>query len=112
MRTTINERVGRRGGACSKEDIENVLQDARRLLADANALLQLEIEKLFATEFEDTDEKRIKDLNTLVQQAQTALGRVLDLQAKTGVRLETGVSALDLEAAKDEILSRLARYVG
>ncbi len=109
MRTTIDAKVGRRGGAYSVEELENVLNRARKLLADLSAVLELEIDRLFGIEFDENDTEREKQIKTLIGQAQRAWQTVLDLEAKYGLSPYDNRTELDLEAARAEILERLGR---
>ena len=109
VRTTIDAKVGRRGGAYSVEELENVLNRARKLLADLSAVLELEIDRLFGIEFDENDTDREKQIKTLIGQAQRAWQTVIDLEAKYGLSPYDGRSELDLEAARAEILERLGR---
>ncbi len=109
VRTTINESVDRQGGAYSKKDLEKVMENACKILADASAFLDEHIEHLKQMKAEETNKEQVDELKKLVQSLQTSWRQVLDLQAKTGWT-PLGVPALDLEAARAEIESRLNRY--
>ena len=109
MRTTIDEQIGRRGGAYTKEELENTLNRARKLLADTLALLELENERFFKTEL-DTDEKAHLDtVMDLVKRTQKAMQTVIDIEVKYELSPHNARSQLDLEAARVEILDRLGR---
>ena len=109
MRTTIDEQIGRRGGAYTKEELENTLNRARKLLADTLALLELENERFFKTEL-DTDEKAHLDtVMDLVKRTQKAMQTVIDIEVKYEISPHNARSQLDLEAARVEILDRLSR---
>jgi hypothetical protein len=108
VRTTIDEQVGRRGGA-TNEALENTLNRARKLLSDTLALLELENEKFFKTEL-DTDEKaHLDNVMDLVKRTQKAMQTVIDIEVKYGLSSENTRSQLDLEAARVEVLDRLSR---
>ena len=109
MGTTINDLVDRRGGAYRVEELEDVLNRARRLLADISALLELEIERLFDTEIEPDDRVRIDNATDMIRQTQKAMATILEIEAKAGLSAMADRNAMDLEAARDEILRRLAR---
>ena len=109
MSTTINDIVDRRGGAYSAEELENVLNRARKILADTAALLELEIERYFAEDVEETDEKRMKRLRELITQTQKGMQQILDIETKTGLAFLVGGRELDLDHAREEILRRLAK---
>ena len=111
MRTTINALVGRRGGACDDDALDTLLDDMRKLLADTRALLELELEQLKDHEFDPSDDKRTKSLKDFVAQLQRLLGQILDAQAKAAAHAVEARASLDLEAARAEILGRLARLV-
>lgn len=108
MRTTINALVGRQGGVPSKEDLKEVLDRARRLLADISALLELECDRLFEIEVDPDDDTRIIRIKELIAQTQKAMQTVLDIEKKAGLG-QDGPPQLDLEGAREEILRRLAR---
>jgi tRNA A37 N6-isopentenylltransferase MiaA len=107
--TTINELVDRRGGAYSAEELENVLNRARKILADTAALLELEIERYFAEEVDESDEKRLKRLRELIAQTQKGMQQILDIETKSGLALLVGGRELDLDHAREEIMRRIAR---
>ncbi len=109
MSTTINELVDRRGGAYSAEELEDVLNRARKILADTMALLDLEIERYFGEEIEETDEKRLTHIKSLITQTQKAMQQILDIETKAGLALLVGGRELDLDHAREEILRRIAR---
>ena len=107
MRTTINDQVDRRGGAYEEQELEEILFKTRKILADTSAFLELKIDQLFETEFDKDDKEHANAVKSLIQQLQAAWRQVLDMQAKTGC---TGQgAAINLEAARAEIESRLAR---
>ncbi|MEM9138858.1 MAG: hypothetical protein AAGB15_03430 [Pseudomonadota bacterium] len=91
------------------EELTETLKRARKILADTSALLELEIDKLFDTEVEEDDKARIKDMKSMIQHLQHCWRQVLDIEAKSGLTAAGGYKPLDLEAARDEILGRLAR---
>lgn len=107
MRTTTNE-VGRRGGAHSHEDAEDILENARTILADISAFLKSRRERLKGALADTEDEAEMKDLEDKLMQTQKSWRLVLDLQAKAG-RACAHAPAMDLEQARAEILGRLAR---
>jgi hypothetical protein len=109
VRTTINQRVGRSGGAYSVEELENVLNRARKLLADISAVLELEIDRLFGIEFDVNDTEREKQIKMLISQTQRAWQTVIELESKYGLSPYDSRTELDLEAARAEILERLGR---
>ena len=109
MRTTIDAKVGRRGGAYSVEELENVLNRARKLLADTSALLELEIDRLFKSELDDEESVRLKEVTDLIRQTQKAMAMVMEIEVKYGLSPFEARSQLDLEAAREEILERFRR---
>lgn len=109
MRTTINERVGRRGGAYSVEELENTLNRARKLLADTLALLELENERFFTTELDADDHAQLDTVMDLIRRTQKAMQTVIDIEVKYGLTPFDSRQHLDLEAARAEILERLGR---
>lgn len=110
MRTTINDLVDRRGGAYSVEDLETILNRARKLLADTSALLELEIDELFALEFDLAErEKHVGEVTKMIKQVQKLMITVMDIEAKAGLSPEPGHAVINLEEARDEILRRLTR---
>ena len=112
VRTTIDAKVGRRGGAYSVEELENTLNRARKLLADVSAVLELEIDRLFGVEFDEDDKEREKQVKALIAQTQKAWQTVIDLEAKYGLSPYDKQPELDLEAARAEILERIGRFAG
>ncbi|MEL7154308.1 MAG: hypothetical protein AAFN51_11075 [Pseudomonadota bacterium] len=109
MSTTINELVDRRGGAYSAEELEDVLNRARKILADTTALLDLEIERYFDETVEITDEERLKTIRGLIAQTQKGMQQIVDIELKTGLAFSGGERELDLDNAREEILRRIAR---
>ena len=107
--TTINDIVDRRGGAYSAEELGDVLNRARKILADTTALLDLEIERYFGEEIEETDEKRLTHIKSLITQTQKAMQQMLDIETKADLALLVGGRELDLDHAREEILRRIAR---
>lgn len=106
MRTTIDAKVGRRGGAYSVEDLENTLNRARKLLADTSALLELEIDRLFDIEINPDDSVRLKEVTDLIKSTQKAMAMVMEIEMKHGLSAFDARPTLDLEAARAEILER------
>lgn len=109
MRTTIDAKVGRRGGAYSVEELENTLNRARKLLADTSALLELEIDRLFRSDLNEDESVRLDTVMGLIKQTQKAMQTVLDIEVKYGLAPFDARNTLDLEAARAEILERLRR---
>ncbi|MEM7422498.1 MAG: hypothetical protein AAF334_02185 [Pseudomonadota bacterium] len=109
MRTSINDFVDRRGGAYTREELDNVLDRARRLLADLSAQLEHESDRLFGVELDEADEARIKTVRGLIAQVQKAMQTVIDIELKAGLSPSPGAGALDMEAAREEIIGRLSR---
>ncbi|MEM9145791.1 MAG: hypothetical protein AAGC57_06295 [Pseudomonadota bacterium] len=108
MGTTIGKITGRRGDACAGE-IEDILARARRTLSDVSAFLELEIDQLMESEFDPDDSDRLKALQSLIQQNQQAMLKVLDIRAKLAREADARAGqALDLEDARAEIERRLA----
>lgn len=112
MRTTINDLVGRRGGASSVDETKDVLDRARELLADITSMLQLETERYFRLEFDTRSRPDLEQIQRLIAQTQKAMQTVLDLEIRTGLARPAGDAKLDLEEARAEILGRLSRLVG
>lgn len=109
MRTTIDDKVGRRGGAYSVEELETVLNRARKLLADTSALLELEIDRLFKSEMDESETVRMTQVTDLIRQTQKAMAMVMEIEAKYGLASFDARSQLDLEAARAEIIDRIGR---
>jgi len=109
VRTTIDAKVGRRGGAYSVEELETVLNRARKLLADTSALLELEIDRLFKAELDEDEGVRLKEVTDLIRQTQKAMAMVMEIEVKYGLSSFETRSELDLEAAREEILERFRR---
>lgn len=94
------------------EDLENVLNRARKLLADISALLELEIDRLFKAELDEGESVRLDEVMGLIKQTQKAMQTVLDLEVKYGLAPYDTRANLDLEAARAEIVERLRRLSG
>ena len=109
VRTTIDEQIGRRGGAYTTEELENTLNRARKLLADTLALLELENERFFKTELDKNEKAHLDTVMDLVKRTQKAMQTVIDIEVKYGLSPDKHLSQLDLEAARVEILDRLGR---
>ena len=107
MRTTIND-VDRRGGAHSTEDFNEILENACRILADTSAYLELKVEELLKIEAGTESAEDRKLLESQIKQTHAAWRQVLDIQAKSK-RSTAYHPPLDMEAAREEILGRLAR---
>lgn len=113
MRTTINELVGRRGDARGVGSVEDSLESARMIFADATRTLEREIDRLYSTEIDPDDaaeRDRLRTVQDLIKGTQSALRTVLEIRAKLG---QSGAAEkrqiLDVEAARDEILRRFDR---
>jgi hypothetical protein len=111
VRTTIDAKVGRRGGAYSVEELENTLNQARRLLDDVIALTDLEKERLLEQQ-SDEDGKRLAKLTDLVSTTQKAMQTIIMIEQKYGLSAFEARQQLDLEAARAEILERIRRIAG
>lgn len=110
MPPTVNDLVGRRDAAHGCANTEEVIGQARHVFADVSAMLRSETEKLFETEVDDLDEKRITRIADLIRQTQKALMMVLEIEAKLGHDTDhSRRQMLDLTDAKAEIARRLAR---
>ncbi len=109
MRTTTDE--GRRGDTDFAKEFEEILQSTRKLLADTNAFLDLKLETLTDAVKQTDDPGDLKSLHDHITETKRCLALALDARGRA---LAAGFSdrpALDLEAAKDEVLRRLARLV-
>lgn len=91
--------------------MESVLDHSRRILADANALLELEIERLFGQQVEGIEDPKLADLKGLLTHTNKARQQVVEMLASAGVSAAGSPPGLDLEAARDEILRRLDRLL-
>ncbi|MFK7945435.1 MAG: hypothetical protein AB8B85_21355 [Paracoccaceae bacterium] len=108
MRTTISHQGNRRGGAQSGRGHEQILDDARTILADVSEFLKDRVAVLKDTRTEEVDSQEVKDLERLILEAQKTLRSALDLEAKLATTADHG-PVLNLEAARAEIESRLNR---
>jgi len=107
VRTTTTD--GRRGDADIVEGLKEVIQSLQKLLADSCALLELRIEKLTDAQSEAKDSAEEKAYDDVINNAKRRLQQTLDVRTKA---LAAGLGEqplFDREAAKDEILRRLAR---
>lgn len=109
MRTT--DQNDRRGDADARAEIQKVLARARMILANTSALLELETDRLFEMYESDPEPDRMKAVSALIRETQKAMMMVVDIEAKLlSRRLDSDDPGLiDLEAARREIESRLAR---
>ena len=64
--TTINDIVGRQGGASETEDLEDVLFHTRRLLSDISVVLKARVDRLFDSEVDEVDKRAMDDLYSLI----------------------------------------------
>jgi len=111
--TTIDPRKGRHPSRREGRDVDDTLASARRIFADVSAFLELEIDRLFAVDVDPVDENRLKTVLDLIRQNQQALLKVLEMRQKLGRELAPDCrQMIDLEAARAEIESRLARLAG
>ena len=106
--TTINQLAGRRSEESRVEDLERTIERARKTLADAAALMDLEIEELWNSETDPDDPKRYDKLTLLIRQAHKAMSVITDVEKSTGLGRLAERDALNLEEARAEILRRLA----
>ena len=109
MRTTINEHVGRWGGASVVEDFNDLLQKTRELLANTCAFLELRIETLSNEKAGANEPDEVKALDGLITDTRKCLQQAVDVRTKALAAGITDKPELDLEAARDEILGRFAR---
>jgi hypothetical protein len=109
--TTVQALIGRKDASAEDETIKQTLVKARRIFADVSAFLELEIDRLFTLDLEREDADRTKRIVALIRDNQKALLMVLEIETKLGRGSDAGAMQqfLDLEAARDEIASRLAR---
>ena len=108
MRTTITPEGDRRGGVLEDRDHDQILDDARVILADLSTLLKEHIADLKQLRSEELDAGIRKDIDDQMRAFSKSLSQVLDMEAKTTNR--AGLTpALDLEAARAEIQGRLDR---
>lgn len=75
------------------------------------AMLDLEIEALNNETLDATGQDRLKNLKTMLLDAQRTTRMVIDFEAKLCVHSLGLGKPIDLEAARGELLSRFARYV-
>ncbi len=109
MTPTPGDAAERRTEPCDR-CLEHTLETAQGLFADVTAFLESEIRELRALEIEAHDEARIKSVKALIQLAQQALLKVVEIETKLGLGAEErGRQLLDLESAREEIDRRLAR---
>lgn len=108
MRTTITPKGDRWGGVLDDRDHDQILGDARAILADLSALLKQHIADLKRLRGDELDAAVRKDIDDQVRALSRSLSQVLDMESKTVSR--AGMTPpLDLEAARAEIESRLDR---
>lgn len=111
-----NQTGGRGGDACQKvQGIEDALGKARRLFAALSTKLEDEIDQLqFVADDTKGNQERLKDVNNLITTVRAALQTVLNIEDKLAGHGPAKVSqavVIDLDEARAEIESRLARLV-
>ena len=112
MRTT--DELGRWGGASAEGEAEDqsTLSRARKLFAGLSRNLDGAIDGLQAALDTETDEKRVKALNAVIRENRKTLQTVLELEAmlmREARKQRPGEGVIDLDQARAEITSRLAR---
>ena len=105
----MNEEVARVGSDRSTADLDQTKEHVHKSLADAVALLDLEIEALWKSRPDFEDAKRYDKLKALIREANRVRSQIAEIEAKTGLDKLDETNALNLEEARDEILRRLAR---
>ena len=108
MGTTLNDEVARVGADRSTDDLERTIGNFHKSLADASALLSLEVERLWDEESGGEDPKRYDKLAALAKQGHRALQQIGEIESKLGLGRLDEKNALNLEEARAEILRRLA----
>ena len=98
------ERVDRRA-----DDLDRTISGFHQRLADAGALLKLEVEELWNKVQGDHSPKHFDKLSGLIREANGVLGQINKIEAEVGLRQLDEKNALNLEDARAEILCRLAR---
>lgn len=106
--TTIDENVDRRGGADSGDDIDIILRNSLKILADSSRHLEQCVERLKEVERDTEDKEARKTFQETIRETTSSWRLVLYLWAKASSAKLT-VAPLDLEAAREEIQSRLDR---
>ncbi len=109
MRTTLHDELARIGSDRDAGDLEATLDHAHRSLADAIALLDLEVEELWRNGPEVEDSKRYDKLKALIREATKVKSQIIEIRTRIGLGALDEKTALNLEDARDEILRRLAR---
>lgn len=85
------------------------MQSARKLLADTCVLLELQIEKLTDAKTDVDDRVQAQSLEDLITKFRKSLTLALDIRGKALAAGFSDKPELNLEAARAEIESRLAR---
>jgi len=107
---TVNGSIDRQGGAVPAGSEGAVLARARRLFAEASAVLEREIADLSEISATALDETRIKAIADLIRHTQKALMMTLEIEARLAREANgAGQTSLDLDDARAEIARRLAR---
>ena len=91
------------------DDLDRTIDGFHQRLADAAALLKLEIEELWRKMQGPHDPKHFDKLSGLIREANKVLGQINDIEAQVGLKHLDEKNALNLEEARAEILRRLAR---
>ncbi|MEM1299943.1 MAG: hypothetical protein AAGH68_11770 [Pseudomonadota bacterium] len=110
MRTTITPQGDRRGGVLEDRDHDQILDDARAILADLSAMLKEHIDELKTLKSTELDDIVRKEIDDRTRTFSKSLSQVLDMESKVLARVGL-TPALDLEAARAEIESRLDRLI-
>ncbi|MEM6547199.1 MAG: hypothetical protein AAF713_05585 [Pseudomonadota bacterium] len=107
---TIDDGIGRRGDVSAEETQAEVLVRAQRLYAGLARRLEAELDTLQFGDFEELDEKAYKKVDILIRDNQRTMTLVLEQQAKLADMIGLRRAGdLDLDAARREVETRLAR---
>ena len=109
MRTNLNAEIAAIGSDRDAGDVEKTMGRFLSSLADTAALLDLEVEELWKTGTDSADPKRYEQLKGLIREANKLKAQIAEIEAKSGTDKLDETNAMNLEAARAEILRRFAR---
>ena len=111
MGKSTNEVTGRSGDEHVEDSQQKVLENARRVLADASEFLEDRVDTLREMKAGSEDSRTVKGLKDRIIELNAAWRTLLEVQSKTDATMPDS-AILDLEAARAEIERRLARITG
>ena len=108
MGKSTNDTDGRSGNERVEEKQQKILENARRILADASEFLEDRVDSLKELKAGSEDMGEVKELKRLIIEMNSAWRTLLEVQSRTDATMPNS-AILDLEAARAEIERRLTR---